>query len=90
MTILPRAKVPTCYEDTNVKFKSVVIGFKCLLLTETIGKQGHDKLTTAVCEIMKVRTHSVTRRQKLRRICVTMLELIKSTSNISCRKVILH
>lgn len=67
MTILPRAKVPTCYEDTNVKFKSIVIGFKCLLLTETVGKHGHDKLTTAVCEVMKLRTHSVTHRQKLRR-----------------------
>lgn len=76
VTILPRVKVLTCYGDTNVKFKSIVTGFKCLLLTETVGKQGHDKLTTAVCEIMKVRTHSVTHRQKLRRICVTMLELI--------------
>ena len=67
VSILPRAKVPTCYGDTNVKFKSVVIGFKCLLLTETVGKHGHDKLTTAVCEIMKVHTHSVTHWQKLRR-----------------------
>ena len=88
MTILPRAKVPTCYEDTNIKFTSIVTGFKCLLLTETVGKHGHDKLTTAVNHES---THALSDAlAKTKEICATMLELIKSTSNISCKKVILH